>query len=65
MQQRFSIKTLNLHKLQEIKRDIRATQDRQAKARRAEVLRRAEDDEFNWELIKAGINPRGNTTRAR
>lgn len=65
MQQRYTIKSINLHKLQEIKRDILAKQDRQAKARRAEVLRRAEDDEFNWELVKVGINPRGNTTRAR
>lgn len=65
MQQRFTIKTLHLHKLQEIKRDILAKQDRQAKAHRAELLRRAEDDEFNWELVKVGAKPRGNTTRAR
>lgn len=65
MQQRYTIKSIHLHKLQEIKRDILAKQDRQAKARRAETLRRAEENEFNWELVRAGCNPRGNTTRAR
>lgn len=62
MQQRFTIKTIHLHKLQEIKRDI---QSRQTKVHRAELLRRADDAEFNWELVKVGAKPRGNTTRSR
>jgi hypothetical protein len=52
---KYSIKEIHLAKLRVLRDEfaLKAKEDE----RKAKALRRAEDDDMNWELVKLGIKP--------
>lgn len=52
---KYTIKEIHLAKLRILRDEfaLKAKED----ARKAKALRRAEDDDMNWELVKLGIKP--------
>ena len=50
-----SIKEIHRAKLRVLRDEI--ARDNQLLERKAKALRRAEDDDLNWELVKLGIKP--------
>jgi hypothetical protein len=52
---KYSIKEIHLAKLKVLREEF--AQKAKEDERKAKALRRAEDDDMNWELVKLGIKP--------
>ena len=52
---KYSIKEIHLAKLRTLRDEF--AQKAKEDERKAKALRRAEDDDLNWELVKLGIKP--------
>lgn len=52
---KYSIKEIHLAKLRILRDEF--AQKAKEDERKAKALRRAEDDDMNWELVKLGIKP--------
>ncbi len=52
---KYSIKEIHLAKLRILRDEF--AQKAKEDERKAKALRRAEDDDLNWELVKLGIKP--------